>query len=366
MTAPPPPPERSSAWRSLLQGATRPSLAGLGVTLAVTALWIGITAALLRPAALADHRWVAEPIDDFAWMAGNLVRYQRGDPERFHVAVVGTSAIREALVDAERLERELETRVQRPVRVHLLTAGSLTPLEYLVVADHVPEGAGLVIFEVSERQLGLEPQSWHWIATNPRLPLHSPALRARTAAEGFPNRARVPGVYLSEHLDFYAGRLLPRALQGFEPVPYHLHPVDALGPPQQHEWDRMEWNYEHWLRVFDTFHDPVASIYRDLVTGIHERSRARVVLLQAPRNPQFMERVASRSDAIKGLQERYHDRVQRLSQELGVPYWNLIGPAQVKADDFRDHAHVGDAAARERYTRTLAETIAQAMNEEGR
>lgn len=346
----------------LILGATRPSGVGLVGTLAVTAIWMLVTMALLDTAALRDHRWVAEPIDDFAWMAGNLVRYQQASPELLQVAVVGTSATREALSDGGALQADLAELLQRPVEVHLLVAGSLYPLEYLVVADHLPSAAsGVVVLEVSERQLGLEPRTWHWLARNPRLPLSSPSYRQRVAQAGFRGRLRIPGVYLSEHLDFYAARLGTRVGQRFAPVPYHLHPVDAMPAPQQHEWDRMQANYEHWLRIFDAHSDSVLPIFRQLVDAIRDGSSSQVVFLQAPRNPQFVERVGASSDASRMLNERYHGRIQELAQELQVPYWNLLKDAEVNAEHFRDHAHLRDTDARQRYTRALAEAIASTV-----
>ncbi len=355
-----------SFWRQLLEGATRPSGAGLLGTLGITALLMVLTAVLLRPGGLADHRWVAEPIDDFAWMAGNVVRYQQGSPEAFHLAVVGTSATREALSDGASLQAELSALMDRPVEVHMLLAGSLYPLEFLVVADHVPPGVpGMVVVEVSERNLGLEPHTWHWLARNPRLPLHSPSYRSRAAAAGHPPRLMIPGVYLSEHVDFYAGRIFPRVMQRFEPIPYHLHPVDALGPPSEHEWGIMQSHYESYLRVYDAFQDQVVPIYEQIVATVHQRSASRVAFLQAPRNPRFTEMMQERSQPNRMLADRYQAHVQQLAQDLGVPYWDIRGPAQIQPESFRDHTHIADPAARTRFTRALAEAVAAAAQEQG-
>lgn len=339
----------------------RPSRAGFVGTLVVTGLLLVLSAVLLRPSALAGHRWIVEPIDDFAWLAGNLVRYQHASPEAFHVAIVGTSATREAISDDRLLEAELEAVMGRPVEVHLLVAGSLYPLEYLVVADHVPpEAPGLVVLEVSERNLGLEPRTWHWLANNPRLPLHSPAYRERVALAGFRARPMIPGLYLSEHLDFYAARIFSRVAQRFEPIAYHLHAVDALASPSPQEWERMQANYEHWLRVYDTHQEQVLPIYQQLVGSIRERSHSSVAFLQAPRNPQFVQWVESRSQPAVVLRSRYQAQIEQLAGDLGVPCWDLVDAAGVAPEGFRDHAHIRDPASRERYTRALARAIAAA------
>jgi len=354
------------SWRRLLEGATRPSPAGLLGTLAVTGIWVLLTALFLGPSTLAGHRWVAEPIDDFAWLAGNIVRYQQADAATLQVAVLGTSATREAISDGAGLQAELEVLLDRPVRVHLLTAGSLYPLEYLVVADHLPVGAsGVLVVEVSERQLGLDPQTWRWLAANPRLPLDSPSYRTAVAEAGFEPRSRIPGLYLSEHLDFFAARLAPRALQGFAPVPYDLHPVDVLAPPADRDWARMRENWEGWLASFEAYHEPVVPTLRGLVERAHGTTGSRVAFLQAPRNPQFIEWVAGQAPVAGERNEAYQGRVQQLSRELGVPLWDLLEAADVRAEDFRDHAHLGEPEARERYTRALAEAVAAVAPPEG-
>ena len=78
-----------------------------------------------------------------------------------------------------------------------------------------------------------------------------------------------------------------------------------------------------------------------------------LAFLDSPVNPRLRGLVMD-----EGTRRAHRERIARFAREHGVHHWSLAKSAALEPDDFYDMTHLRTTAAKDRYTRALAERLA--------
>ncbi len=340
-------------WHALLEGLLRPTAGTLSASLVVALVGVAGWSARLGEADLAQGWSVQSWDDEFAALAGEVCRMRQQPPPAGGTWVIGSSATREALSSPEALAGALRRYGKRgPVR--LFAAGGLYAEEALVLVEALPIAEGdLVLIELSARNLALPADELQGLLTDPRLPLHGVALDRVAQAQGLVPTRRVAGSSLLSYPAFWLPRMggLVHLLVGAPEVDLHL--VDRLGPVHADRALALAARLGDWARRCGEAADLHRATYRAIGAEL-QRKGARLVLLEAPRNPAMW---AAQVAAEPGLEAAAEACLAAVETDLGRPRIDPIRGADLPPGAFRDHAHLGDAGARRIYTAALAAAI---------
>lgn len=339
-----------TAWHDdLVAGLLHPTWGSLGGALAVALATATAIAWMPVDNALADGRVILQDDDEVAALVGALVRLDRARPPGAQVWVVGSSAVREAVSSPT----ELSIAVQRRgyAGAQLLAAGGLYAQETLAVVDTLPLEAGdLVVVELSERNLGLSRAGLNSLLRIPRLPLRSDAVDRHAAASGLrPSRA-VPGSDWLTFPTFWAPRTAALLVPVSSPVTVPHHLVDTLEPPSEDGLVGLKARLQRWQDDCSRRAADHAEAYRAML-GLAQDAGARLVLVDAPRNPRLRPPTEPGGCA---------EAMAALAATPGITRVDPTRDAGVEASAFLDHAHLIDPRARERWTTSLARALPQA------
>ena len=328
--------------RSFLEGLLTPTVPGLGLAAVVAVLTAAGVALAPLDRALADDRAVLRWDDEFGALAGRLVRQEGERSPAPLVWVVGSSAVREALVDEAFVAQAVQQRGYTGAQV--LAAGGLVAQEALSVVDALPLQAGdLVVAEVSERNLGRSLQSTEALLQAPRLPVRSPALDALALSQGLAPTPRRGGSDWLTFSAFWAPRtaalVLPPLASG---VDFHL--VDRLSQPTPEALEHLTGRVAGWTERCAMKHAENHAAYAQ-IKSLVDQAGARLVLVRAPRNASLLAAVRE-SPGWAACQEAHRSLATDLQTALVDPTSAVSSPARA----FRDHAHLVDAEARMRWT----------------
>ena len=98
-------------------------------------------------------------------------------------------------------------------------------------------------------------------------------------------------------------------------------------------------------------------LIRLVIQRLKQSGRIQVVLVEEPFNPLGGEMLFE-SDFHKSIRADYETRVVALAKELDVEYWDIADAAELTATDFIDEFHMGNPAARQRFTEEFARRLA--------
>jgi hypothetical protein len=352
-------PKKGSAWQAFWRGATRASAAGLGGTLLVAAACFACCVWFITPDFIAakGRYLVVDREDEYAALTAQVMRIARTEAPCYRAVVVGDSAVREALSSPGDIQRALNEKLQKKVRVDLLTTGGLTPWEALMALDVMGDrfDGGLVVLQMAPQLLANGPDMPRSLCTTPRVALSSAAFdrELRIWELAPPERT---GNYFLDNYKFFAAR--PQAILNVARGPRELppHMAESWRPPAAVEWQRAVNNMVRWRDGYAANREANLGLYRRLIGDLQARS-IQVALAEDIINPRA-EAAIKEIPEVWELLEQYGQDVAELARGSGVAHWNLRDEAGLVPEDFLDHTHLRNPAARQRYTDVLSQHLA--------
>lgn len=336
---------------AFLTGFLRPSLPGLVGMLLVCGALVGTAALRLTPPFLAELElpfWLQRDHADPGWRATVAAfRAERVAAPPEAVGVFGASALESALLRSEAASQAFSAAAGRAIPVAVLCVPGIGLVEMLTQITRTKASCpGAIVIGVSPMKVGtsgsFDPQS-------ARLGLVEPRLRT--------------GVYLLDQWAFLAP-VLEHALRSWlrTNVPLLRHPKpraraaqgDTHGPYDEARFAAdLPWRVAIVDESLARLEHPEGGLA--VLEQALERLRAEgrlVVLVESVLNPRM------RAALDQPAWARYQSFMTELARRHGCRYWDLVAAAELGPDDFYDIGHVGRQAARERFTRVLAERLA--------
>lgn len=338
-------------------GLTRPSRLALGGALVVAvAVWAACIL-LVGPDSVARRRIHVSHDDDFAEVAAVSLRLARPAPGSRWAVLIGSSATREAIVNPRALERALPGRAQ----VAPMLAAAMTPVEMLALAEALPAGlSGVAVLEVAERHLATSPQENRDVIRVPRLPLDSAAVARLADAHGLARPRASVGNYFLDHAEFFLARpAAVGALFGRPAATYAWHQIDGMRPPTETDWRRLVNRSKAWLTRPEAVYGANEDLYVSVVGMLRDRGLD-VVLVRAPRNPAFLERLDADPE-VRAARTAMEERLAALAARAGAPLWYVDTEAELDPQAFKDYTHLFRPEGRQRFTSTLARKLADRL-----
>ena len=94
------------------------------------------------------------------------------------------------------------------------------------------------------------------------------------------------------------------------------------------------------------------SILERIILRLKDKTSMKIVLLEAPLNPLFVEKYMGAS-----FYHAHKNRIGDFAKKHGIPYWNVTDMIGVEKDDFYDWTHFRKLELTERYTSILSELL---------
>ena len=334
-------------WAAFLEGAVRPSAAGLIGTLVVCIGLIAAAAWRVTPefvAGLELPTHLRRGEDPQLLVTAGVLRARARVPHRRAVGVFGASAQLSAMGTSEEATRVFSAEAGGEVPVDVLCVPGLTLHEMLAVIE-LCEAAfpGAIVIGVSSMAAGVDAELDRRLA---RLGLLEPTLAT--------------GVYLFDQWVFLTPRIefaLRRWLRHDLPLIAETPPKPAprwpsrVLSPEEFAAD-LEERTRRFAGSFLRYRRPNASLR--LLEPAIERLRAsgrQVILLESQLHPDL--RAALDPDEWAA----YATRMADLAHRRGAHYWDLHEEAELTPADFADSGHIATADARERYMRALTRRL---------
>lgn len=344
----------------LWRGLTEPSLAAVSAAIALALTLFGVCALTITPEMIADGTFVTFAGDDEAAITAAALSQAKTPLNRVNVVLIGSSASREALENVHGVELRVGPLLGidgRDVTFRALTAGALTHVNAAALIDTLPPGFhGLVVLEISERNLALDQQESVWPRVGPRLPLDSPLHDQLLGRLGVPAPRRTGNLFIDHH-DFFLARPAVLGLLWREPIVPAFHQIDGFPEPTAAQWDHIVAQAGEWMGDYDERSPINLDLYAWLIGHLQAHPKVGVALLQAMRNPNVTAR-AYAEPAAAAMWARYHADVDALAARTGVPIWRIAEDAMIDGSMYRDGAHVVVPEGRRRFTEDFARRIA--------
>lgn len=343
-------------WR----GLTEPSLAAVGVAVALALSLFGICAFTITPAMIADGTFVTFAGDDEAALTAAALAQPKIPLNRVNLVLIGSSASREALENVHGVELRVGPLLGingRDVTFRALTAGALTHVNAAALIDSLPPGFhGLVVLEISERNLALDQEESVRPRVGPRLPLDSPLHDQLLERLGAPPPRRTGNLFIDHH-DFFLARPAVLELLWRGPIEPAFHQIDDFPEPTAAQWERIAAQAGEWMADYDERSPINLDLYQWLIGQLKARPKVGVALLQAMRNPDVSAK-AYAEPAAAAMWARYRADVDALAARTGVPIWRIGEDAAIEGSMYRDGAHIVVPEGRRRFTEDFARRVA--------
>lgn len=355
-------------WREFFAGLSQPSLpSALGAVLVAALVW-AVAATRITWASVAEGWWLSSPVDDYAALTAGCLNSRDAPRAALPVLLIGASASREALVEPRALSVQLSRATGLPPHAAVargLFAGDLHPVEMLALTDCLPEGFdGLVVVSVSPQALSEPLEASLRLLRQPRLPLRSQAQRGWAAARGLSLKP-ASDVPLLDAPSFFLAR--PQALMNMRrrqpPMPEY-HQIEHMPDPSPEAWEKVILpRMRAWTEGYEAHSAENFGIYAALVGALQAKG-ARVVLMDAPRNPTALAQALS-EPAERAALQRYEADVVGFTEKVGAAWVQPMAGLGLDGEAFKDHSHIDTREAREAWTRALAEQLAGVLRASG-
>lgn len=347
----------SRSWvRELLAGAVQPSLPALLGALLIAAGLLVTCITLLTSDLLAKvdvGYFMVNREDDYAYLTSATLHVTRADSSKPSITLIGASATREAIADAEYLSGLMMEELGKPFDVHQLSAAGLTHWEASAIADCIAEHIhGVVVLEVSPVKMAFPMWRFEELVREPRLALDSKAFDEEVRLAGV-EAPRHTGNFFLDHYGFFSAR--PSAvfnlLRG--PIAVDLHQAKTWRAFTEREWDsaldvlwrRIGRYPENGQRNFE--------VMGRIIERLRKAGDIQVALLESVRNPRA-DKIMRDSEESRKVLETYEKDVRAFAESWKVPYLDITAEAELAPDEFIDTGHIRDMEAAKRYTRVLA------------
>lgn len=320
-----------AAWR----GLTDPSAVALGGALAFAFGWaVGVAWTLTAYPPEDPALLMSSARDGAGWLLARVLRFSASDDERPAVTLLGGSSTMDAVAGERALAASIAAHDGGDVEVFDLTlqGANLEDLAQLapVAAWRAPT---VTVLGVGPRTIALDP---------------------RIAASVGKRSSRI-------------GRPLGRTAAAVQRTPLILRNL-LLGPPVPRRYyedgrlPRELWPREmaiprRVLAGYDRHSDENLCRLAAILSRLRDRGAVPVVL-QPPLSPE------ARQWIDPAVLDGFSRDLAGLAAQAGVPLWRLDRDATLSTDDFYDPWHVGDPAARRRFTEALGERLAALLRAE--
>jgi hypothetical protein len=295
-----------------------------------------------------------DSLDDYEFGTSQALRLMQAPPRGPHLALIGTAAMREALLADQDIEARLAGGLGRKIPVIDFMSGGQSGIEMAAFADSLGRDfEGVVVLGVSFSRLAADSSELSKLVQEPRLAFVSPAADAEIRAAGFPVPART-GNYFIDNYKFFVARYrttLWHLLTGQRPE----HATRTyLGRPAA---DAKQWASDAAILKARTAHyddraDGNLGAMDRLVRLFPDRAKVKIVLLEIPLNP------TAESDVLGGdFVAKHRAKLRAFADKEGVFYWDLNESAGLTPADFQDWAHVNTAQGQDRWTGKLIEKL---------
>ena len=338
-------------------GFCQPSLLAVTIALLLCLGGIGAACLLITEAKLTGERvaWYAlDPLDDYAFATGTALALRAQPPQGPAVALIGTAAMREALIPDEEIAARLTRRAGTDVPVIDFMSGGQSGIEMAALADSLgPDFEGVVVLGISLSRLAADSSELAGLVREPRLAFASAAGDAEIRAAGF-SPPWHSGIYFLDNYKFFVARarvLLGRVLGGAVPVHASRTYLDRA-PADARQWETDTRILQARLAHYAERADGNLAAMKRVIGLFPDRRKVRIVLLEIPLNPRAVSTVIGPE-----LVEAHRARLRAFAEREGVEYWDLNPVVLLGPDDFQDWAHVNRADARERWTAPLLDRL---------
>lgn len=346
------PPVGGGFISGLMEGLTQPSapaLVGcLGVVLAV--ILMGATFITReRVAASAQGAWMYSSSDDCGRLSVLALRGAASFGTNPVVWIMGASDTREILCTEAGLNG-LIAAMDPAVRVVSLCADAFLLEERAALIEALRPGpAGVIVLGINPRQFLREPSVLADRVERYRLAFRSSSFDEEAARAGVA-MPPVTGHYFWDNRQFFLRRVGCFLRWGPEPT-YREHRHHARGGPQGGGRE---------FRSKALFSPVAFDRHAGLISRLAERNRRaggpRIVLLEIP-SVESLEPIPGGPGAA-GQLGLYRAAVRRLAEREGLVHLDPGAAARLAPSDFADSAHVGDDAARMRFSREFLRQLA--------
>jgi hypothetical protein len=274
----------------------------------------------------------------------------RRETLRPSIAIIGTSTLRHALLGDDAVSEELSAALEKPTHALHLSAPGLEIWELAQLVDAVGSTVEFVVMTISPMQLSRPPTRLAELVREARLGLPPQLLDLELHLAGLTPPWR-SGFLLLDQYRFFSLRTLT-FLQNLITGPVGF--VTQYNPRVRGRRQDVGSRYiAERIAGFAENHAYGLSVLERVIARRREQGPFQLLVLETPWNP---ESVALQDPAL--LQD-YSAAIRDFAARQGVHYRDLNAAAGLEAEDFHDWGHVRAEAARRRFTRTLAQEVAE-------
>ena len=314
----------------------------LGVSFCTVCLWGLFATVFVAVHPIQDNHWIAGPDDDFAQLYQQVTRLtsQSSSTARDHIVLIGSSALREAIVSPEYLATDMPG-----VDWNILAPGDLLPVEALQIVCALPrDWKGMLFVEVSTRTLSTSRSATEQVVLKPRFPIQPLHLQFALRTEGY-----VTGLGLGL-LTFYTSRWDWRAPTQVPINDWLFHQVDYFDASLV-DWNALGDTYIENHRAIAQHAADNLRLY-DLITE-NAPSNMTLVWLASPRNHQWEQTIDIQH--LPASKQSYVDALSVLEQHIGTEL--VVLDEGLSKSDYLDHSHIVTAQGRKQATERLLEVV---------
>jgi len=326
----------SQSWSEFREGATRSSLPALLIAFVVVLTWFSFAFMMVTPEKYMNggyRYFMAGGKDYYASVTAQAMKLSRAPQDNPSIVIIGASSIRAIISSEEDLSRWIAEQTGIRPDVHLLCVGGLRPWEMAALAGQIgPNFDGIVLMDLGVNRLSRTRTDLSNLIEQPRLGFVSEVFDSEIELSEFqlPHRS---GRFILDNANFFLARTAHLALNLIKgPVEYQPHRHQPGPPMDEARWRSGSQRIKKIQAEFD------ANVEQNLavVTRIIERLKAHdvtTVFLEAPMNPRFIREEIGEEVFLSRRQT-----IEQYISEQQVPFWNLVGPAELVTSDYRDWA----------------------------
>lgn len=335
-------------WENFRRGLVEPSAVALVVAILTSISLFGTLVMTVDAELVANSTpYLAYgPHDDGLEATAQAIELRSIPADRPLLAFVGASSTRESLIPAEDLARELRARTGHDVHVLDMTMGGETGWEMVTLAEGMAQrDGGVVVMGVNPFLFLYGRDDLADLMTNPRIGVTSSTIDAEARRLGIDVPTRT-GVYALDNRRFLLSRFPFLRQNLFDgPVDHERYRFDFDEPADEEEWTVIASGIDERMQTVRTRRDSHLGVLGPFIERVREAG-SQVIILEPPINPRLV--------ALMGQgYEEHQTAIAGFARSVGARYWRLNEAVGLTEEDYVDYGHLGNAAARERYSAEL-------------